>query len=65
MLEFSNCKLEIDKGRGVVYVHSETGQTLIRIQNIPLLKIDNFYHQSTATIKGMIDLRMSDEGAMK
>lgn len=33
--EFSNCQLEIDHERGVIYVHGPNGQTLLRISSLP------------------------------
>jgi len=34
-----NCQLEIDEERGVVYVHSSEGKTLVRICQIPKSRI--------------------------
>lgn len=35
-----NCQLEIDRLRGVLYVHSPDGMTLVRVCQIPLAVID-------------------------
>ena len=33
--EIRDCTLEIDSGRGVIYVHGPTGVTLVRIGHLP------------------------------
>ena len=30
------CQLEVDRERGVVYVHGPKGQTLVRISGVPM-----------------------------
>ena len=36
-----NCQLEVDEGRGVVYVHSPEGKTLVRICRIPEVVVES------------------------
>ena len=38
--KINNCQLEIDRNRGVVYVHSPEGRTIVRIGRIPPMVID-------------------------
>ncbi len=38
--KINNCQLEIDRIRGVIYVHSPEGKTLVRICQIPPMVID-------------------------
>lgn len=33
--KFDGCQLEIDNQRGVIYVHGQNGQTLLRICRLP------------------------------
>lgn len=35
------CQLEVDEPRGVLYVHSPEGQTLVRICQIPRAVVNN------------------------
>ena len=41
IIKIDNCQLEIDKNRGVVYVHSPKGMTLVRVCKIPLSAFGN------------------------
>lgn len=34
-VKIDNCQLEVDQARGVIYVHSPLGRTLLRICNVP------------------------------
>lgn len=36
-----NCQLEVDRLRGVVYVHSPEGKTLLRVCQIPPAVVDS------------------------
>ena len=36
----NNCQLEIDRLRGVIYVHSPEGETLLRVCGVPIAVID-------------------------
>jgi len=39
-LKVNNCQLEVDRVRGVVYVHGPNGRTLLRICRIPPAVVD-------------------------
>ena len=56
MLQIDNCQLEIDVDRGVLYVHSSDGMTLVRVCQIPQRVIKNSYDESLVEWKGMIDV---------
>ncbi len=56
MLQIENCQLEVDMDRGVLYVRSSDGQTLVRVCQIPVRVMENFYTKSIFTVKGMIDV---------
>ncbi len=64
MLQINNCQLEIDINRGVLYVHSSDGVTLVRVCQIPQRVIDNSYDKSLVDWKGMIDV-VYDRGLAK
>lgn len=56
MLQVDNCQLEIDMDRGVLYVHSSDGQTLVRVCQIPQRVLKSSYDESLVKWKGMIDV---------
>lgn len=39
-ITYLNCTLEVDRERGVLYVHSSKGITLVRICQIPQVLLD-------------------------
>ena len=56
MLQIDNCQLVIDVNRGVLYVHSSDGMTLVRVCQIPARVIESSYDESLIEWKGMIDV---------
>lgn len=56
MLLIDNCQLEIDVDRGVLYVHSSDGVTLVRVCQIPARVIEQSYDEHLVLWKGMIDI---------
>ncbi len=56
MIQIDNCQLEIDTNRGVLYVHSSDGVTLVRVCQIPARVVEQSYDQRTYQWKGMIDI---------
>ncbi len=65
------CQLEVDRERGVVYVHGPMGQTLVRISGIPMRLFEgsmlnvNFDREFAALIRrhgGIGELREVDGG---
>ena len=43
--KFEGCQLEVDGARGVLYVHSSEGVTLVRVSRIPPRVIGELIHQ--------------------
>lgn len=56
MIQINDCQLEIDTERGVLYVHSSTGKTLVRVCQIPTSAIDLVYDKEMFYWDGMIDI---------
>ncbi len=56
MIQIENCQLEIDTERGVLYVHSSEGTTLVRVCQIPVNVIDLVYDKENYYWNGMIDI---------
>ena len=56
MIQIDNCQLEIDVDRGVLYVHSSDGVTLVRVCQIPARVMESSYDKLNYQWKGMIDV---------
>ncbi len=56
MIQIDNCQLEIDVDRGVLYVHSSDGVTLVRVCRIPARVMELSYDKRNHYWKGMIDV---------
>lgn len=56
MIQIDNCQLEIDTNRGVLYVHSSEGVTLVRVCQIPARVMELSYSKRNHYWKGMIDV---------
>ncbi|MBA7638613.1 hypothetical protein ES703_46269 [subsurface metagenome] len=56
MIQIDNCQLEIDTDRGVLYVHSSEGVTLVRVCQIPARVMELSYDKRNCRWKGMIDV---------
>jgi len=58
MIQIDNCQLEIDTDRGVLYVHSSEGVTLVRVCQIPARVMGLSYDKRSHCWKGkgMIDI---------
>lgn len=56
MIQIDNCQLEIDVDRGVLYVHSSDGITLVRVCQIPDLAMEQSYDKRTHRWKGLMDV---------
>ena len=56
MIQVENCQLEIDVDRGVLYVHSSDGVTLVRVCQIPARVIELSYDKREHRWKGLVDV---------
>ncbi len=56
MIIVDNCQLEVDVDRGVLYVHSSDGMTLVRVCQIPERVMEQSYDKHTYTWLGIIDV---------
>lgn len=56
MLQIDNCQLEIDVDRGVLYVHSSDGISLVRVCQIPQEVMRLSYDKEEHTWLGLIDM---------
>ncbi len=56
MIQINNCQLEIDVDKGVLYVHSSDGVTLVRVCQIPARVMEQSYSSKTYYWKGPIDV---------
>ena len=56
MIQIDNCQLIIDADRGVLYVHSSDGVTLVRVCQIPVRAMEQSYDKHMYHWNGMIDI---------
>lgn len=56
MVQIDNCQLVVDVDRGVLYVHSSDGITLVRVCQIPAHAMEHSYDKRGHRWKGSIDV---------
>ncbi len=61
MIQIDNCQLEIDVDRGVLYVHSSAGITLVKVSGIPDHIIGQSYDKHAHWWKDMLRVTCSIE----
>ena len=60
MAEFFDLKLEIDSNRGVLWVHSPKGYTVLRICGLPEELAEQVQHACKSSANGMVDITVTE-----
>ena len=55
-IKIDNCQLEVDVDRGVLYVHSSDGHTLLRVCQIPQRVLEQAYDKSVLIWPNTVDV---------